>query len=257
MNLLNTDIEQLIQQAQTSTQTYPTAQLISLLDLTSLNDNDDENVIQTLCQRATTPQSNVAAVCIYPQFVSTAYNFLKNTGIKIATVANFPNGNDHLNATLKSIEHSIAAHADEIDVVMPYHAFMAGDTALIEKFILACKEMCGTAVTLKVILETGALEKSDLIYSASRLVIENGADFVKTSTGKVEVNATLEAAAYILLAIKDAGRPVGFKAAGGIRTLQQAHSYLYLAESIMGKDWINAQTLRLGASSLLDVVLEI
>lgn len=229
--------------------------LIPFLDLTSLNDNDNDDVIQQLCKRATTPHGSVAAVCVYPQFLPVAYAALKNTHIKIATVANFPLGNDHVNAALKSIEQSIKDHADEIDVVMPYHAFLAGDTAIVEKFILACKEMCGEKIILKVILETGALKTDDLIYTASRLVIENGADFIKTSTGKVAVNATPEAAKAMLSAIKDSGRNVGFKAAGGIRTSEQATRYVMLAEEIMGEGWLTPENFRLGASSLLDDIL--
>lgn len=229
--------------------------LIPFLDLTSLNDNDTDDVIEQLCKRAKTPHGNVAVVCVYPQFLPVAHAALKNTPIKIATVANFPLGNDHVNGVLKSIEQSIKGHADEIDVVMPYHAFLTGDTAIVEKFILACKEMCGEKIILKVILETGALKTDDLIYTASRLVIENGADFIKTSTGKVAVNATLEAAKVMLAAIKDSGRNVGFKAAGGIRTSEQATRYVTLAEEILGENWLTPQTFRLGASSLLDDIL--
>jgi len=257
MSLVKNEIDQYLIAAQQTTQkTYTQSQLISLLDLTSLNDDDNISVIQNLCQRASTTVGHVAAVCLYPEFVAIAKAALKNTSIKIATVANFPDGNDHLTPAIKSIEQAIQAGANEIDLVMPYHAFLAGNTAIVEKFVYACKEVCSQAITLKVILETGVFPSVDLIYTASRLVIESGADFIKTSTGKSQVNATLEAAIYILLAIKDSGRKIGFKAAGGIRTYAQAISYIKLAELIMGEDWVSSKTFRLGASSLLDTILQ-
>jgi deoxyribose-phosphate aldolase len=255
MNLVKSDIQQLIQQAETATTTVNAAQLISLLDLTSLNADDTVDSTQQLCQKAVTAYGNVAAICIYPQFLTTASEALRNNKVKLATVVNFPDGNDHLHPALKTIEQAINHGANEIDLVMPYHAFLAGDTAMVEKFVLACKEMCGANIILKVILETGALQESHLIYTASRLAIENGADFLKTSTGKIAINATLEAAAYMLLAIKDSGKQVGFKASGGIRTPEQAMQYVNLAELIMGKDWAQPSTLRLGASSLIDALV--
>jgi deoxyribose-phosphate aldolase len=234
---------------------YPSKQIISLLGLTSLNDNDTEAAIIKLCERAKTPIGNVAAVCIYSQFISTAHHALLNKNIKIATVANFPHGNNPIETVITEITSAINNGANEIDVVMPYQIYLKSEREIIEKFVTQCKQACGKTILLKVILETGALQDPKLIYQASRAAIDGGADFIKTSTGKIAVHATLEAAAIMLQTIKDSGTNVGFKAAGGIRTMQQAVGYLYLAETIMSKNWLKPTHFRLGASILLDDLL--
>lgn len=231
------------------------ARIISLIDLTSLNDNDTEQSILQLCAKATTTLGNVAAVCVYPQFVKTANSALQNTSIKIATVANFPHGNDDHASVLNSIKQSITDGANEIDVVMPYQTFLAGDKNTVHEFLQACKQICGAHIPLKVILETGAIQDAALINEATKVAIEAGADFIKTSTGKIPIGATLEAATAILLAIKHTERHVGLKVSGGVRTAEQAIQYLHLAELMMGQDWISPKNFRIGASGLVDVLL--
>lgn len=235
---------------------------LSLMDLTSLNDNDTDDVIHDLCIAANTPHGQTAAVCVYPAFIKTAISTLDENHakqIKVATVTNFPHGNDDVKKAKKETKAAAKAGADEIDVVFPYRALIAGDEKVGAKLVKKCKKICKKhgkhKVALKVIIESGELKTPELIRRASEIAIENGADFIKTSTGKVAVNATLEAAEIMLNTIKDSGKNVGFKAAGGVRSVEDATAYLQLAENIMGKDWVNADTFRFGASGLLDSLL--
>ncbi|MBW6392665.1 deoxyribose-phosphate aldolase [Billgrantia antri] len=234
-------------------------QALALMDLTSLNDDDSEAVIRDLCARANTPAGHPAAVCIYPAFVRTAREALAEQGlagkVKVATVTNFPHGEADIERATAETRAAIAAGADEVDVVFPYRALMAGDAEVGRELVAACKRECGDAV-LKVILETGELKEAGLIERAGMLAIDGGADFLKTSTGKVAVNATLDAAKILLTAIKASGSDVGFKAAGGVRTAEDAAAYLRLAEQVMGADWITPAHFRFGASGLLGSLLE-
>lgn len=234
---------------------YAQQQLLPLLDLTSLNIADNEQTIIKLCQQALSAPLPVASVCIYPKFLTLAREQLINSPIKLTTVSNFPSGNNHLTATLAEIKQAITDGADEIDMVMPYQAYLLGKVDQVKEFINACKQLCGERIILKVILETGALQKPKIIAQASRDAISAGADFIKTSTGKHTINATLEAAEIMLTAIRDSERPIGFKAAGGIRNIPQALSYLALASSIMGENWPNASNFRIGASSLINQLI--
>lgn len=230
--------------------------VLSLIDLTSLNENDTEDTIKKLCQQASTKAGTVAAVCIYNRFVPLAKSLLQKTDVKVATVCNFPGGNMPLDFVIKEIARAIAAGADEIDVVMPYHAYLAGKKPEVKNFITTCKKNCGN-LTLKVILETGALQDENIITAASEDAILAGADFIKTSTGKIATGATLEAAQAMLRVIARL-KPeymAGFKASGGVRTLAQAAAYLQLADAILGPQWATAQTFRFGASALLGEVL--
>ncbi len=228
---------------------------IRLLDLTSLGDKDDAGTVSALCSRALAAPGPVAAVCIWPRFVTEARGLLEHSPIRVAAVANFPAGGDDIEAAVKETEDIVNNGAEEVDLVMPYRRWLAGDTAVAREMIAACKEMCGRHVLLKVILETGYLQDAAKIYDASRDAIEAGADFIKTSTGKVEVSATLEAAEAMLRAIKDSGSDVGFKAAGGIRDTATAGQYLALADHMMGPDWAGPRRFRFGASGLLDDLL--
>lgn len=231
--------------------------LYSLLDLTSLNETDDAKAIDKLCEKANTPLGHVAAICIYPQFIAQVKQFLgNNSPIKIATVCNFPQGQTPLNIVLDEINAAIEKGADEIDVVMPYHDFINGNYEAVEKFVAACKKTCGQKL-LKVILETGFLQKPEIIAKASQDVILAGADFIKTSTGKIPEGATLEAATLMLTSIRDLkmNRTVGFKAAGGVRTEAQAVAYLQLTDKLMGETWANPNTFRIGASQLANELL--
>jgi len=228
---------------------------IRLLDLTSLNDGDDDAAVAALCKRARTASGPVAAVCIWPRFITLARGLLEYSGVRVAAVANFPAGGDDIAAAVLETEDIVNQGGDEVDLVMPYTRWLGGNVAVARDMIAACKAACGEHVLLKVILETGHLREPAKIYAAAGDAIEVGADFVKTSTGKVEVSATLEAAEAMLRAIRDSGRDVGFKAAGGIRDTAAAASYLALADGMMGLDWADPLHFRFGASGLLDDLL--
>lgn len=230
---------------------------LSLMDLTSLNDDDTVARIEALCQKAGSHAGRVAAVCVYPRFVPHARKALAASGneaVRIATVTNFPDGGDDIAIAVAETRAAIAYGADEVDVVFPYRALMAGNGKVGRELVAACKAACGDKL-LKVIIESGELATPALIREACELALAGGADFLKTSTGKVKVNATLEAASIMLQAIRDSGRPCGFKAAGGVRSAAEAIAYLQLAVDIMGPDWLTAANFRFGASGLLDSLL--
>ncbi|WP_157956825.1 deoxyribose-phosphate aldolase [Salinicola aestuarinus] len=231
---------------------------LAMMDLTSLNDDDSDAEIAALCQRTRTPHGAPAAVCVYPAFVEAAERELGEMGlrdsVRIATVTNFPDGSVDVDRATRETRAAVAAGAEEVDVVFPYEALKNGDAESGRALVEACREACGDRL-LKVILETGELEDPTLIRQAADIALAAGADFLKTSTGKVAVNATLEAAEILLIAIRDSGRNVGFKAAGGIRTTDDAKSYLELAERLMGEAWLTPAHFRFGASGLLDSLL--
>ncbi|MGK9052114.1 deoxyribose-phosphate aldolase [Neorhizobium petrolearium] len=228
---------------------------LSLLDLTNLRDDCDNAAIEKLCLRAQTPYGQTAAICIWPRFVAHARAILgPDHAVRIATVVNFPSGDLPVAAVVGETKKAIEDGADEIDMVIPYRKLIAGDEAAVTEMVEAVRAACPDAC-LKVILETGELKDSALVRRASELTIAAGADFIKTSTGKVAVNATLEAADIMLQAIRDSKKRVGFKPAGGIGTVADADLYLRLAETIMGPNWIMPSTFRFGASGLLDDIL--
>lgn len=231
---------------------------ISLIDLTSLNDNDSDETIIKLCQNAHTLAGDTAAVCIYPRFIPIARKTLlaQNTPkIKIATVTNFPYGHNDFDIALAETSAAIAYGADEVDLVFPYQALISGDAMIGAEIIAACRDVCGDA-TLKVIIESGELKTIQLIQQASEISISSGADFIKTSTGKVAINATLQTAEIILNVIKDSGQDIGLKVAGGIKDSHTAQQYIQLTSEIMGKHWLSAEHFRFGASSLLVSLLK-
>jgi deoxyribose-phosphate aldolase len=226
---------------------------LSCLDLTSLNDFDTEADIATLCQRAQGPCGPVAAVCVWPRLAAFARAQLPAT-IRVAAVANFPHGNADVDAAVHDTVQIVRAGAQEVDVVLPYKALMAGNDAVVTTLLTSVRQAC-PGLTLKVILETGELQTPELIERASQLALNAGADFLKTSTGKTPINATPEAARLMLSAI--AGHPsakyyAGFKASGGIRTVQDAMDYEALAHQILGADALTPKRFRIGASSLLN-----
>lgn len=229
--------------------------IIPLMDLTSLNLADTDDSIIKLCKVVSTLPVLPASICIYPQFVSLAREHLENMGLHnfpIATVGNFPAGTPDIPHVIQEINLAGINGATEIDIVAPYHDFMNGREQLCADFLHECRSAASTTgLTLKIILETGELDDSH-INSLSRLAIEADVDFIKTSTGKVHIGATLAAAKIMLRAIAESGKIIGFKAAGGIHTAQDALGYMDLAQSICGEDYIAAPTFRLGASSLLN-----
>lgn len=230
---------------------------VGLLDLTSLNDDDSDATVRALCARAVTPVGPVAAVCVWPRFVKTARKALKRKDVRVATVVNFPTGEADAAAVAEETRGAIKDGAQEIDVVLPYRAFIDGARTQPMNVVRACAEVCGKTVTMKVILESGAFGDPELLTWAARDSIAAGAGFLKTSTGKTQPAATLEAAALLLNTIFESGKPVGFKASGGIRAADEAAAYLTLADQVMGADWATPATFRFGASSLLDSLLAV
>ncbi len=228
---------------------------ISLLDLTDLTDTCDDAAIEALCKRARTFYGNTAAVCVWPRFVAKARECLKGTTIRVATVVNFSHGGEDLFATLAETEQALADGADEIDLVIPYHTFMEGRRGFAETMVERVRAAIPAPAKLKTILETGELKGPALIRAAADMAIDAGADFIKTSTGKVAVNATPEAAEIMMEAIAESGKAVGFKPAGGVRTLDDAGTYLAIAAKYMGSDWATPETFRFGASGVLDALL--
>ena len=234
---------------------YPASRVLGLLDLTSLGEDDTPARSRTLCAAARSARGLPAAVCIYPEHITTAREALAGAAVKVATVVNFPEGADDPQRIARETRRAIAAGADEIDMVLPWRALQAGDAARARAGVDACRSACGPGIALKLILETGALGTPALIREASELGLDAGVDFLKTSTGKVAVNATPEAAAVMLDAIAARGGRCGFKAAGGIRTLADARVYLELAQARLGAEWVDPARFRIGASALFDALL--
>jgi deoxyribose-phosphate aldolase len=239
---------------------------ISVVDLTTLEGQDTPGKIRALCAKAKRPDPAdptvpaVAAICVYPDLVHVAAAELKGTGIHVASVATaFPSGRSSLDIKLADVREAIAAGADEVDMVIDRGAFLAGDYQRVFDEIAAVKEACGDAAHLKVILETGELATLDNVRRASWLAMLAGADFIKTSTGKVSPAATLPVTLVMLEAVRDfreaRGRQVGVKAAGGIRTAKDAIRYLVLVNETAGEDWLDPDWFRIGASSLLNDLL--
>ncbi|WP_417805431.1 deoxyribose-phosphate aldolase [Thalassospira lucentensis] len=232
---------------------------ISVLDLTSLNDDDTPEIIEALCKRAQTPAGNTAAVCVYAPFVELSCRALRETDVKTATVVNFPDGGTNAQRVADETADCVAKGADEVDLVLPFKAFLAGDTAVAKDILDATRTACGPQITMKVILETGEYDDLTKVYDAARLAIKHGANFVKTSTGKVPVGATPQSAVAMLTAIRDArdedGVTAGFKASGGVKTTDDAALYLAIADEIMGDGWAKPQTFRFGASGVLTALL--
>lgn len=234
---------------------------LNLMDLTTLNDDDTDAKVIALCHQAKSPAGNTAAICIYPRFIPVARKALGEQGtpdIRIATVTNFPHGNDDIEIAVAETRAAIAYGADEVDVVFPYRALMAGNEQVGFELVKQCKEACAAAnVLLKVIIETGELKQDSLIRKASEIAIKAGADFIKTSTGKVPVNATLHSAELMMTVIAEmgVGKDVGFKPAGGVKTAEDAAQYLALADRLLGREWADSRHFRFGASSLLASLL--
>ena len=226
---------------------------LAALDLTLLGDSDTESDIRALAARGRTAHGPVAALCLWPRFVSLAKELVAGTPIRVATVANFPSGRDDPRAVTAAIVAALGDGADEIDVVMPYEAMMSGEEGRVRAVLEAAR--AAMPGTFKVILETGVLETPERISAASRLALDAGADFLKTSTGKTAVSATPEAAQALLEAVRDSGRDAGVKISGGVRTTAQAAAYLAQADRIMGEGWAKASHFRFGASGLLDALL--
>jgi deoxyribose-phosphate aldolase len=224
---------------------------LACLDLTSLNDADTPADIDKLCARAQSRFGHVAAVCVWPRFVAQARALLPRE-IKVAAVANFPEGGLTLVRALADIQDIGTAGGDEVDVVLPYGTLMAGQANEVAEFLAEVRH-ASRPLTLKVIIESGELASAKLIAEATRLSLAAGADFVKTSTGKTKVSATPEAARVMLHEIAASGlNSAGFKASGGIRSVADAALYLDLAAQALGPEALNPSRFRFGASGLLN-----
>lgn len=238
---------------------------IKMVDLTTLEGADTPGKVKALCAKAKQPDPSdpgcprVAAVCVYPSMVPAAAEAVKGTGIHVASVATaFPSGQAPMEVKLYDTSAAVAAGADEIDMVISRGAFLAGRYLEVYEEIVAIKEACGEA-HLKVILETGELVTYDNVRRASWLAMLAGADFIKTSTGKVSPAATLPVTLVMLEAVRDfreeTGRQIGVKPAGGIRASKDAIKYLVMVNETCGNDWLNPDWFRFGASTLLNDLL--
>ena len=238
---------------------------IRMMDLTTLEGRDTPGKIRALCAKAIHPQPgdpsipSVAAVCLYPTLIPEAKDALKGSTVKVASVATaFPSGQTFRDIKIAEVKEAVAVGADEIDMVIDRGAFLSGDYASVFDEVVEIKDACGDA-HLKVILETGELGTFDQVRRASILAMAAGADFIKTSTGKVQPAATLPVTLVMLEAIRDfekaTGRAVGMKPAGGIRTAKEAVQYLVVLYETLGPRWMTPDRFRFGASTLLNDVL--
>jgi deoxyribose-phosphate aldolase len=228
---------------------------IPLIDLTDLSESCTREQIDALAARALALPMPVAALCIWPRFVAQARAALGASPIRLATVVNFPLGEDETAPVVAETRAALADGADEVDLVLPWRALVAGREDVARDMVRAVAHECGAAAQLKVILESGELPDAETIARASRIALDEGAHFIKTSTGKTATSATLDAARIMLGVIRDSGKDAGFKASGGLRTPEQARAYLALADGLMGPAWASPAHFRFGASSLLDPLL--
>ncbi|MFF8607409.1 deoxyribose-phosphate aldolase [Streptomyces sp. NPDC015346] len=250
----------------TTAKAYAIDLAISMIDLTTLEGADTPGKVRALAAKAVNPDPTdrtaptTAAVCVYPDMVATAKAALGDSGVKVASVATaFPAGRAALPVKLADTRDAIAAGADEIDMVIDRGAFLAGHYLEVFEQISAIKAECGDKARLKVIFETGELSTYDNIRRASWLGMMAGADFIKTSTGKVAVNATPANTLLMLEAVRDfraqTGVQIGVKPAGGIRNTKEAVKFLVLVNETVGEDWLDNHWFRFGASSLLNDLL--
>ncbi|RZT28278.1 MULTISPECIES: deoxyribose-phosphate aldolase [Kribbella] len=249
----------------TTAKQYALDLAIQMIDLTTLEGQDTPGKVRALCAKAKRPDPadptapQVAAVCVYPDLVATAKRELQGTGINVASVATaFPSGRSSLAIKIQDTKDAVASGADEVDMVIDRGAFLSGRYAMVFDEIAAIREAAGDA-HLKVILETGELVTYDNVRRASWLAMLAGADFIKTSTGKVSPAATLPVTLVMLEAVRDyheaTGLHIGVKPAGGIRTAKDAIKYLVTVNETAGPDWLDPELFRFGASSLLNDLL--
>jgi deoxyribose-phosphate aldolase len=223
---------------------------LSVVDLTRLERPDDAAEIDALAAKAVTDAGRVAAICVYPEWIERVLG----PGVPVAAVANFPAGEDDPELAAREAAGAVEAGAAEVDVVVPWGPFLAGSADAIERTVAATRGAIGDDVGLKAILETGSLDGADQVRAAGEQALAAGADFLKTSTGKVGVGASLDATRVLLEVVRDAGHG-GVKASGGVRTAEQAAEYVALADEVMGAGWATPERFRIGASSLVDDLL--
>ena len=231
---------------------------LRLLELTSLNADDTAERIVALCQKGLTPVGDVAAICVLPRFAGLARRTLDGLfarDIKVVAAVNFPSGGAGIATVESETEAAILTGADEIDLVFPFRAQIAGNRHIGRAMVAACKALCGERATLTVTLETGVLRDPQTIHDVCRTVIREGAAFLKTSTGKQIISTTPQAVRILIEAIAELGPHVGFKAAGNVRSLEEARAYIEMAQARFGPFWLETGKMRLGAASLLDDLL--
>lgn len=257
---LPADLADLVERAGRATPAAGSAGWIfRLMDLTALGDAEDERSIAALCSRAAGEGGHAAAVLVAPRFVPHAARFLADTGVRLASIINYPDGDARPMAVRSEAERVIGFGAEEIDLVFPYRAFLSGDAVAGPALVAAAKAACGPSVTLKVILETPAFKEADQLAEAARIAVREGADFLATSTGLFGRTTTLDATALLLDAVKGADiyeeRRVGVKPCGGIATVQQAIRFLALIDAGLGRHWLQPQTFRIAGDGLMRQIL--
>lgn len=227
---------------------------LGLLDLTDLDDECSTADVVALCARGVTPWGHVAAVCVWPRFVGDAVAATVGGPVRVATVANFPSGDEPWSNVGATIDRALADGADEIDVVVPYRRAVSGDVAAVETFLTRVRAIVPPDRIMKTILETGELVDESLIRECALRAVAAGTDFLKTSTGKTRVSATIRSVEILLEVASGADRTVGVKPSGGIRTILDAREYLAAADRVMGPSWAAPSTFRFGTSRLLDAI---
>lgn len=261
MNNLPTHLADAVAQARTATASKEAATTtLHSLDLTSLNATDTpESIGGVLAKADQGALGHVAAICVYPQFLTQAFNAVAPKGINRATVINFPSGKGEYAQTVADTAAAIKSGANEIDIVLDHETFLKGDPLEAYELLVAAREACNAGgAKLKVILESSVFEKYEDLYDASLLALRAGADFLKTSTGKHATGgASLEAVATMLQAIKDEGSNAGLKVSGGVKTVADGAQYIALTEGMMGKGWISADKYRVGASGVMTDIVKV
>lgn len=266
-NNILSEIQQQIKSLSEDDLYYIYKSLFHCVDHTSLRDEDNAGYIEDFCKSAKITCSNpalgsMASICVYPEYVSAAREIVSSCGLMVAAVAGgFPTGQMPLPIKLQEVKFAVDAGADEIDFVIHRGNVLHGETNLLADEIASVRHICGSNVLLKVILETGELKEPSVIYHASMIAMQNGADFIKTSTGKSAVGATPEAAYTMLNAISDfqkkEGKLTGFKVSGGVSTLDDALLYYLMAKKILSFKEINNQIFRIGTSRLMGALEKI
>jgi deoxyribose-phosphate aldolase len=230
--------------------------VLELIELTFLADHCTEEDVRALCRRARTPHGDVAAVCVPAKFVSVARDALKGSRIAVSTVANWPRGRSKVDYVAAEAEIAFFEGADEVNVVMPWRQVIQREERTPASMMEECARMAGRRQFIKATLEAGKLDDEFLVRDATRVAIDNGAEFIETESGKTDARCSLAHARMILEEIRNHHRDSGFKA-GNVESLDEAREYLELIAEVMGEDWVNPDNVRLGGNRLLDEVLAV
>lgn len=234
--------------------------IIEFLDVTHLEEHLEHKTIKLLCTRLNQSEIRPAAVCVYPAHIQELQNCLNGTPIPIATVINFPHGLHEAEQIHDEMMHALSLDAAEMDIVIPYGKWLQHpDPQMLTRFARLCRQWAGPQITLKYILETGALQSASTITTISEILCEQGADFIKSSTGKMVPGATIAAVEAIIQAVKHhytaTGKRVGIKISGGIRTIDQVQEYIQLIRRELGDAWLDPTLFRVGSSRLFEMLV--